>query len=148
MEEPEAITIMEEDRLPPRIRDKAAVSANNEYAWRKDDIEEVIHAARSAGLASIGGQVQFQFPDGTCEAYWLCYSAPSQANNEPWAIYVERSAQEIYSQFQHLCATSDFAQEAMHWEFIRKKVQTDQSDPLDHLWFGLYFAAESPLTPA
>jgi hypothetical protein len=147
MEEQGAIVTMEEDRLPLALRDKAAISAGGEYAWRKDDIEDVIQAARVVGLVPIGGQVQFQFPDGTCEAYWLCYSASPQAANEPWATYVERSAQEVATQFGHLCATTDFAHEAMQWDFIRQKVQADGINPLDHLWFVLYFGAESPVTP-
>jgi hypothetical protein len=148
VEEQEAIVTMEEDRLPLSLRNKASISTGGEHAWRKENIEEVIQAARVAGLATIGGQVQFQFPDGTCEAYWLCYSASSQAADESWATYVERSAQQVVIQFNQLCATTDFVREAMQWEFIRQKVQTGRIDPLDHLWFVLYFGAESPLTAA
>jgi hypothetical protein len=148
VEAQEGIATMEEDLLPPHIRAKAAVAAGGEYAWRKEDIEAVLLAACMVGLALIGGQVQFQFPDGTCEAYWLRYSSGPQGPDEPWPTYVERSAQEIREQINHLCATTDFVREAMEWAFIRQKVQTDGVNPLGYLWFVLYFEAAPSERPA
>ncbi len=139
---------MEEDLLPPHIRAKASVSADGEHAWRKEDIESVTQAARTVGLALSSGQVQFQFPDGTCEAYWLRYLAEPRGPDEPWLTYVERSAQEIRHQINHLCARTDFVREAMERAFIRQKVQIDGINPLDYLWFVLYFEAAPSERPA
>ncbi len=66
-EEPERL-------LPESIRRKAVMSGQ-EWGWRKQDILGAIVAAKGAGLANIGGQVQFVFPDGTCELYWKSYDS-------------------------------------------------------------------------
>jgi hypothetical protein len=133
---------MEEDLLPAPIRAKASISVGGEHAWRKIDIADVIAAARLVGLAPSSGQAQFQFPDGTCEPYWLDYHASAQLAHEAWPAYVQRSADELTAQFNALCATTDFVQAAMEWDFIRRKVQANGINPLDYLWFVLYFASE------
>lgn len=55
--------------LPPDIRALGDLRGN-EYAWRRADLPRVFDAAKLAGLANLGGQVQFRLPDGTCELYW------------------------------------------------------------------------------
>jgi hypothetical protein len=132
---------MEEQALPEEIRKKASVSTGGEHAWRMADFEEAVLAAASANLAVVGGQVQFQLSDGVCEPYWLDYDAARRAENEPWDVYVRRSASEILTAFRSLCARTDFREEAMTWEFIRDKVENESIDPTDYLWFVLYFAA-------
>ena len=138
---------MEESFLPDTIRSKASVSIGGEHAWRKGDFVEVIQAARTAGLAAIGGQVQFQFPDGTCEAYWLDYKAVEEQPDEQWHVYVERSAREVSEQFHALCDRTDFSSEALTWAFIRNKVNTEGMNPIDHLWFIIYFQAKDGTLP-
>lgn len=140
--------MIEETSLPEVLRARASVTAGGEYAWRQEDIASVIAAAQIIGLATLGGQVQFHFSDGTCEPYWLEYvPAPRQAD-EDWPTYVTRSAHETLAAFNRLCATVNFADEAMQWEFIRQKVQVEGIDPLTYLWFVLYFDAGPPSSVA
>src|SRR5215203_766009 len=113
--EPDTNAMMEETLLPAVLRTRASVAAGGEHAWRQADIALVIRAAQTIGLATLGGQAQFRFPDGTCEPYWLDYTpAPRQAGEE-WQTYVTRSAGETLTAFNRLCETIDFADEAMQW---------------------------------
>lgn len=63
------MTEIEEKFLPNEILQKAIVSGN-EYGWKRTDFKNVLEKAVENGLGIIGGQVQFKFPDGTCELYW------------------------------------------------------------------------------
>ena len=70
-------------------------------------------------------------------------SSPRQGD-EDWPTYVTRSAHETLTAFRRLWETVDFTNEAMQWEFIRQKVQVEGIDPLNYLWFVLYFDVEPP----
>ena len=62
-----------ERHLPHGLLGRASL-AGNEYAWRVEDIPEVIEAARQAGLVGLGGQLPFRLPGpggGTCDCYWV-----------------------------------------------------------------------------
>lgn len=132
---------MEESQFPDRLLRRASVSPGGEHAWRKADIEEVVEAAREAGLACLGGQAQFQIPDGTCEAYWLNYDPAGRREGESWESYVARSAEETLDAFRRLCAETDFRRVAREWEALRA-LEDEGLDPVEHLWFVLYFDAE------
>jgi hypothetical protein len=133
---------MEESKLPDAIRSKASVTAGGEHAWRMDDVPEVIHAARDMGFACLGGQLQFQFTDGTCEAYWISFDPTDRRLGEPWPDYVLRSAEETLSAFRRICRETDVRKVASEWDFIQRKIDREGCDPRDYLWFTLYFQAE------
>ena len=82
-----------EGALPPVLLGRASL-VGNEYAWRVDDIPNVIEAARAANLVSIGGQLQFRLPDGgTCECYWVQVDTYQSVDRAlPWKVRVERTA--------------------------------------------------------
>src|SRR5262245_22969479 len=132
---------MEEHTLPEKIRRKASITPDGELAWQMDDVRAVILSARDMGLACLGGQVQFQFPDGTGEAYWISFDPASQRVNESWEEYVFRSAEKALSAFDRICRETDFRKVAHHWEFIQNKIEREGCDPTDYLWFPLYFQA-------
>lgn len=134
---------MDELLLPQNIRQRAAVSSGGEHAWRQQDVEKAIVAARDAGLACLGGQVQFQLPEGTCEAYWLNYDTGDRRAGEPWSDFVRRSAAEVLTSVHRLCRETDFRQAALEWDFIRQRVESEQLDPIQHLWFVLYFKSDT-----
>ncbi|MBX9725136.1 MAG: hypothetical protein K2X81_27280 [Candidatus Obscuribacterales bacterium] len=125
--------------LPEAIRQKASISSN-EYAWKIEDIEETLLAAKRANLASIGGEVQFRFDDGEAEPYWLGFDSGEQLPGESWEQYVERSAQKVLEHIQRLYRETDFLQIAKEWDFIQKKIRQG-INPLDHLYFMLDFLA-------
>ena len=129
--------------LPEAVRRKATVTAGGEHAWRQHDVEEVLQDARAACLACLGGQVQFQTPEGTAEAYWLNFDPQPQLEREMWSDYVSRSSDEALKGFRRLCRDTDFRSVAREWEFIATKIDRQAYDPVADLWFALYFATES-----
>jgi hypothetical protein len=135
---------MDELELPEHVRQKAAVTPGGEHAWRIEDVEDAIDAGRKVGLACLGGQVQFQFDGGTCEAYWLSYEPEDRQAGESWRRYVVRSTEEVRAAFRRVCQETDFRRVALNWKFIRQKVETEACDPLGHLRFVLYFKRDEP----
>jgi hypothetical protein len=101
-----------EECLPKELLRRASVRGH-EYAWRIADIPEVIEATKRAGMISVGGQLQFRFPNGvTCECYWVEVDtfrtiSPDLPKNEA-AIQSATAAQ---SAFQALKARFDFIAE-------------------------------------
>lgn len=133
---------MEEEKLPKEILDKASISKGGEYAWKREDIPKVLQAAKKIGLACLGGQPQFQGPIGTAEPYWINYEPKPRMENESWEDYSKRSLDETLVAFNRVCAETDFLKEAMTWEHIKNAVEKEGINPLDHLWFVLYFEEE------
>lgn len=109
-----------EQRLPKTILDKA-VLASNEYGWREEDFAEVVEAARQVPMGIIGGQVQYRFPDATCELYWLSYDPKSRQRGEGWVDYCNRSAKECMEKFNLLISTGNIEKEALEWPFIAEQ---------------------------
>ena len=132
--------------LPEAVRRKASVSVGGEHAWRRHDVEEVLHEAASIELACLGGQVQFQLRNGICEAYWLTFDPQPQREAEAWSDYVSRSSAEALEGFRRICRGTDFRAVARDWELIRTKMDREAYDPMDDLWFVLYFTAESTVS--
>jgi hypothetical protein len=130
-----------ESTLPEEIRSKAILS-DREFAWRREDVFEALNAARVAQLASLGGQVQYLFPDGTCELYWLNFDPADRKAEEPWAEYVHRSHLETAEGLRRLLETVDIESEAVRsFELIRAKAGAG-ADLSSHLVFVCYFQAE------
>ena len=131
-----------EQLLPARILAKASL-CGNEYAWRIDDVEDTIRAAHSSNLATIGGQIQFRLPDGTCELYWLAADSSRRRDDEDWSSFVSRSANEVIEKFRSLQAKFNFVAEGVK-EFTFLSEKHKQGFVLaDYLYFILYFEAET-----
>ena len=99
-----------EKLLPYDLLNRATLRGM-EYAWRLDDIPGVIKAAREADLVSIGGQLQFRFPEGpTCECYWVEVDTYQKVvMNLTWAERVTRTAE---------VALIDFCELQTRWDFL------------------------------
>ncbi len=97
------------ETLPAELLSRASLRGN-EYAWRIEDIPEVIGAARDANLVSVGGQLQFRLPDGgTCECYWVEVDTyKSVPKSLPWNERVTRAAEAAARDFSALLASVDF----------------------------------------
>jgi hypothetical protein len=130
---------MDEELLPKEIFEKAHISPGGEYAWRKEDIPSVLEAAKSIGLATIGGQPQFIVSEQICEVHWIGYDSVGRKANEPWETYVSRSTEEVLEGFRRVCLETDFRGEAMTWDLMRDKIEKEGFNPIDYLWFVLYF---------
>lgn len=135
-----------ETLLPKELIARASLRGR-EYAWPISDIPKVIEAARSCGLVSIGGQLQFRFPDGpTCECYWVevdTYKA-MPAGIASWSDRVALSAEAAKATFEKLLETYDFVEEgrkafAQAFSDFEKSSQ-DASGAMCFVW---YLKAES-----
>lgn len=113
-------TNIEQRRLPETILNKA-IKSGNEFGWRQIDFIETVETARKLKMAIVGGQVQYVFPDGTCELYWLAYDPDDRQIGEDWIKYCNRTADETIKKFQDLITKTDFDQEASSFDFIRDK---------------------------
>lgn len=130
--------------LPENIRKRACLRGN-EWAWPVDEIPAVIEAARLAGLVNIGGQLQFRFPDGTCELYWIEVNTfQTNASGLSWQERINQTATDALSQFQALQEQFDFLAEGQlsfseHFDYYR----ANGSDPIDAICFVWYFEASA-----
>jgi hypothetical protein len=129
-----------EELLPHHLLMKANLKGL-EYAWRKEDIREVIFTAKEYGLACLGGNVQFRIPDGTCDLYWLEYWADDRKPDESWRDFVSRSADECYLQIENMVNTKDIVREAYNGFSILKEM-AQKVDISIYMWFILYFDTE------
>jgi len=90
----------------------------------------------------VGGQPQFRGPIGIAEPYWINYEPEPRKEGESWESYVIRSNNETLEAFEKIYEETDFLKEALEWDHIRNAVENDGINPLDHLWFVLYFNEE------
>lgn len=134
--------MVEETLLPPSALAKA-IKHGNEYGWAQEDVPEVIDAAEAVGLANLGGQPQFVYPEGTCEPYWLNADAANQNEGETWDAYVARSASEVRAGFQRLLEEDEFELAARQFRLLAEKLDRGE-DIMTRLRFVLYFAARPP----
>ena len=128
-------------QLPEDIY-KKSIRSGNEYGWRQADFPSVIEAIRKASMAIIGGQVQYKFPDGICELYWLSYDTDERSIDEDWDAYCNRTAKECLAKFELLISTKNIDQEALEWPFIQTK-KNQGIDINQFQIFILYFNDEA-----
>ncbi len=131
---------MHEHRLPPQILAKASLRGG-EYAWPPEAVEEAVAAAARCGLATLGAEVQFRIPEGTCELYWHGLDSGRRLPGEPWGAYVARSAAEVLAQFRALRERADFIAEALRWPDLAR-LHARGEDLNQYLCFVLYFDAD------
>jgi hypothetical protein len=129
---------MHERRLPASVLGKASLRGY-EYAWRLADVPEALAAARTCGLACLGGQVQFRVPEATCELYWRSADAEPRQPGEPWAEYTTRSAAEVSARVQQL-PVAELIAEGLQWPEIAA-LRDAGVDVSEYLCFVLYFDA-------
>jgi len=101
-----------EARLPLALLRRATLQGN-EFAWSSNDIPAVISAAADAGLANLGGQLQFRVPDiATCEAHWVSvFPYRSFEKYRNWDEFVRSSANETRHKYYDLFLRYDFLAE-------------------------------------
>jgi hypothetical protein len=130
-----------ESRLPREILDRATLRGN-EYAWRIEDIPEVIEAARRTDLINVGGQLQFRLPEGTCECYWVEVGTYKSVSKDlPWEERVARTAEAALAEFKRLPARYDFVREG--WRAFGphlQKVIDEGRNPSEFMCFVWYVA--------
>jgi hypothetical protein len=128
----------EEKYLPDNIRALARRSGS-EFAWLYEDFTKVVHAANDAKLGIIGGQIQFIFPDGACELYWLSYDTQPRQIGESWQQYCDRTADECLNKFTILGSKEDIIKEGVKsFDFLKAKQQRGV-DLNNHLFCLIHF---------
>jgi hypothetical protein len=130
--------IRPERHLPKELLQRA--SHGNEYAWRLSDIPRVIEAARHADLVSVGGQLQFRLPEGTCECYWVEVNTyKSVPKGLPWNARVARTAEVALADFARLQSEYDFITEGRRafGDHLRRVEERGES-PAEAMWFVWY----------
>jgi len=126
-----------ENRLPGNILAKS-VKRSNEYGWREHDFIDVVNAAKEIPMATIGGQIMYFFPDGTCELYWLSYDPAERKPEEDWLNYCNRTANECITKFNSLISNVDINAEALGISYIKDK-NNEGINIDDYKVFVIYF---------
>ena len=119
-----------------------ATLKDREYCWKPDDFPRALTEATTAGLVCLGGQFQFQLPEGTCEMYWLAADSAPQQKTESWQEYVTRSNSEVKLKFEQLRKETDFMAEADSFVLLQEK-KKQGIDLVKALWFVAYFISEN-----
>jgi len=135
---------IEQKYLPPSLLMKGNLSGN-EYAWPISDIPEVIETARKLGLVSVGGQLQFRFPRGTCECYWVEVDTYKEVDLDipNWQERVERSAEAATVGFERLLAQYDFIAEGREaFSKAFEEYEAEGRDAADVMCFVWYLKAQ------
>lgn len=132
--------------LPADVLAKAVVSGN-EYGWRKGDVIHAVEAARSVGLAVLGGQVQFVVPGATCELYWKEYGPTQRKPGESWESFAARSVEETLVSLERVMK-NDLVQEGVSNFSLLRKWQAEGMNLEDQLLFIVYFQAEEEAEPS
>lgn len=90
-------------------------------------------------MAIVGGQIQYIFPDATCELYWLNYDPAERKPDETWLSYCNRTAQECQELFVKITSSANAEEEAVSsFDFLKVKV-TEGVDIAAHKAFIIYF---------
>lgn len=93
-------------------------------------------------MATLGGQVQFRCPDGTCELYWLNADAEERRPDEDWPEFVARSAEQVLQGLSELPTPADIVAEGVA-RFAHLRELHSRGVALDEfLWFVLYFESQ------
>ena len=134
---------MSEALLPPEILAKANFR-HDEYAWRIDDLPEVIEAVRAQGLRNIGGQLQLRTEDAIGECDWVqidaCQLIPPML---PWEAQVEMSANVALQDLAVLKAEFSFAREIQEaFPEAVERLLAAGGKIEDAIWFVWYADAE------
>jgi hypothetical protein len=129
-----------EHLLPAELLARA-IRSGEEYGWSFEDLPVVLRQARARALAVIGGQVQFKFPDGTCELYWYNADASPRWPGEPWNSYVERTHLEVQAGLDRLPSSEALVAEGVEsFPFLEAKAR-EGVDLTRFLCFICYFDA-------
>ena len=112
--------------------------------WKPESIPHVIKDAEGLNLLSVGGQLQFLLPGGTCECYWVSVDPlADEPDGLSWHERVKLAAEKSRKQFADLQVQFDFLAEGRkafgnHFCIF----ETAGGDPRDRLCFMWYLEAE------
>jgi hypothetical protein len=109
-----------------------------------EDVPYVLAEARSAGLAVVNWQLQFELPEGTYELHGHCGDASARQEGEAWNSYVDRSHREVDAALSRLPSARSLVIEGIEsFGLLRKRLAAGE-DLRPFLRFYCYLAAENP----
>jgi hypothetical protein len=96
-------------KLPAELLNRAVYGMpGREFAWRLDDIPEVIEAARRASLVSLNGTLQFRLPgEVICECYWVNVDPGNAPDGLDWQSKVNWAADFCRRRFDEITLPAD-----------------------------------------
>ncbi len=118
------------------------ITTGAEWVWKPSELPAVFQKAKELKIASIGGNAQFIFPEGVCDLYWISIDFKDKADDETWEEYVVRSNDESFALLTSQVETTDFRRAAAEWAFVRERTLDKGIDPLDYLYYVIYFNSE------
>ncbi len=132
----------------PRILAEAThtgVAQAGGWYWKPSELPVVFQKAKELKIASIGGDAEFLFPDGIYDLYWISINHKDKAGNETWEEYVIRSNDESLALLGNQIQTVDFRKVAAELSFVRERTLDKGIDPLDYLYYEIYFNSEQEI---
>lgn len=98
------------------------------------------------GLLNIGGQLQFQLPDATCECYWVEVNAlADEPEGLTWAERVAVAAKTARQQMADISRRYDFMKEGREaFTDVIAAYEAAGGDIGDRMCFIWYLEAEQP----
>jgi hypothetical protein len=113
---------MTNPQLPDHVLSKAYVSPGaGEFAWKRADLPEALHALVEAGHAILGGETWIveardrnwngliPSKDGSPPAVWS-WDTSAQRPNESWRVYCERTLRESLEAIEHINVEDEAAE--------------------------------------
>lgn len=131
--------------LPHDLLERAFVRGNS-YAWSIADVPLVLEAARKANLINLGGDLQFRFPEGICECYWVGLHGSGEVGDTSlsWNERVNISADSDLAEFRDLLAKFDFLEEGCNgYKELFENYMASGNDPSQIMCFELSLVSES-----
>lgn len=113
-----------------------SIKSGNEYVWNFNEIMNVAMDANSKSFAILGGQVQYIFPEGTYELYWINADTSPKNDSEKWLNYVNRSLSEFVKLFNTILSL-DIESEALNSEFM--KIMKDKYLDIDKYKYFIFY---------
>jgi hypothetical protein len=133
-----------EGNLSSELRD-LAVRSGNEWGWPLHLIPRVIDEAEELNLLSLGGQLQFLLPAGTCECYWVSVEAlQDEPGGLDWSARVAFAATNARHQFEGIKQRYDFIAEGRKaFDAHLEAYEAGGGDPQKAMCFIWYLAAQN-----
>lgn len=133
--------------LLPRELLAAACCSDNEWGWPPELIPQVIAEGKRLDLLSLGGQLQFILPTGTCECYWVSVDPlRTEPSGLSWQERVALAAERSLEQFSALRLEFDFLAEGQRaFGQYFDDLRACRGDPAEYMCFFWYLESASSI---
>lgn len=95
-----------------------------EIVWKQDEVVALINEMIKQDYAPSSWQVQYQFPDATCDLYWVYFQNPQWDTKQDWKKYVAECYDNFLAAFNDWTENKDIKKEVM--DFRNVKAYTEE----------------------